>query len=244
MERKPGEKPDIREKGAPVGGRPQTSERRLFMQLLAFGACGGRTPLIDALSSASIEAALYEDINDPQGVGILTLSEDPDFFISTLRPLLSTAPFVSLTPKPEYTMFGRTYSIGYEPDLNEALLHRPRRTALNADWPWVIWYPLRRRGTFAQLDGDEQRRILMEHGSIGRSFGNADFAHDIRLACHGLDRNDNDFVIGLSGSQLYPLSAIVQTMRRTQQTSLYLERLGPFFIGKAAWQSEILSLAG
>ena len=35
----------------------------------------------------------------------------------------------------------------------------------------------------------------------------------------------------------FPLSAIVQTMRKTQQTSLYLERLGPFFIGRALWQS-------
>jgi len=26
-------------------------------------------------------------------------------------------------------------------------------------------------------------------------------------------------------------------MRKTQQTSLYLERLGPFFVGRALWQS-------
>jgi hypothetical protein len=26
-------------------------------------------------------------------------------------------------------------------------------------------------------------------------------------------------------------------MRKTQQTSLYLDRLGPFFIGRALWQS-------
>jgi hypothetical protein len=31
----------------------------------------------------------------------------------------------------------------------------------------------------------------------------------------------------------------VQTMRKTQQTSLYLERLGPFFVGRATWQSAI-----
>jgi hypothetical protein len=28
-------------------------------------------------------------------------------------------------------------------------------------------------------------------------------------------------------------------MRSTQQTSLYLERLGPFFVGRAAWQSPL-----
>ena len=36
------------------------------------------------------------------------------------------------------------------------------------------------------------------------SFGAADLAHDIRLACHGLDTNDNDFVVGLIGKDLYP----------------------------------------
>ena len=39
--------------------------------------------------------------------------------------------------------------------------------------------------------------------------------------------------------ELFPLSAIVQTMRKTQQTSLYLERLGPFFVGRAVWQSPL-----
>ena len=42
----------------------------------------------------------------------------------------------------------------------------------------------------------------------------------------------NDFVIGLIGKDLFPLSAVVQAMRRTQQTSIYLDRLGPFFVGR------------
>jgi chlorite dismutase len=100
-----------------------------------------------------------------------------------------------------------------------------------------VWYPLRRSGRFAQLPIEEQRVILAEHGAIGMSFGAADYAHDIRLACHGLDKHDNDFVVGLIGKDLYPLSKIVETMRKTQQTSLYLERLGPFFVGRVVWQS-------
>ncbi len=79
----------------------------------------------------------------------------------------------------------------------------------------------------------------MEHGMIGRAFGEKDYGHDIRLACHGLDANDNDFVIGLIGKELHPLSALVQTMRGTKQTSTYIERMGPFFIGKVAWQSKL-----
>ena len=50
----------------------------------------------------------------------------------------------------------------------------------------------------------------MEHGSIGRAYGHEDHAHDIRLACHGLDRNDNDFITGLVGKEkckFYPTAA-------------------------------------
>ncbi|MAE63466.1 MAG: hypothetical protein CMJ18_04270 [Phycisphaeraceae bacterium] len=230
-------KPDLSERGAPRDGEPQRSNRRLFMQFLALGDVPDTSPLKDALASASIDAVLYEDLNDPRGAGVLAMHEDPGFFVTTWRRLLNDGPFESLPLKQDFTMLGRTYSIGYEPDLDEVLLRRPRRTVLNPDWPWAIWYPLRRRGSFANLSSDDQRKILMEHGSIGRSYGEADYAHDIRLAAHGLDRCDNDFVIGLVGRELFPLSAIVQTMRRTVQTSQYIERLGPFFVGRAVWQT-------
>ncbi|MFW6060221.1 MAG: chlorite dismutase family protein, partial [Phycisphaeraceae bacterium] len=178
------------------------------------------------------------DAHDPFGVALLTIREDPSFFVADLPALLRDSPFAQLRQKPQYTMFGRTYALGYEQDLEETLFTRPTRTALNADWPWVIWYPLRRKGAFEQLDAERQREILMEHGRIGFRFGRADQAHDIRLACHGLDPHDNDFVIGLTGKALHPLSAVVQAMRKTTQTSQYIERLGPFFVGRALWQSE------
>jgi hypothetical protein len=233
------EPPDISEKGGMKGGQPQRADTRLFMQLLVFGGCSESSSLSDSLERAGLAGVLYEDVNDPNGVALLTFSDDPAMFLDRVRPLLKQAPFASLVQKPEYTMLGRTYSLGYEPDLIDVLLHRPRRTVLNREWPWAVWYPLRRSGRFAQLPIEEQRVILAEHGAIGMSFGAADLAHDIRLACHGLDKDDNDFVIGLIGKDLYPLSAIVQAMRKTQQTSLYLERLGPFFVGRAIWQSAL-----
>ncbi|PYQ95160.1 MAG: hypothetical protein DMF95_08415 [Acidobacteria bacterium] len=233
------EPPDISEKGGMKDGRPQRSNERLFMQFLAFAGCADATPLADALARANVAGVLYEDVNDPRGVGLLTFSEDPDFFLDRVRPVLNGPGFSILVQKPQYTMLGRTYSIGYEPDLSETLVQRPRRTVLNPLWKWALWYPLRRSGRFVQLPAEEQRVILAEHGAIGMSFGAGDFAHDIRLACHGLDKDDNDFVVGLIGKDLYPLSAIVQTMRKTQQTSLYLERLGPFFVGRAVWQSAV-----
>jgi len=231
------EPPDLSERGGVKNGEPQRSDRRLFMQFLAFGGCENTRPLVEAAAAGGFSGVLYEDVNDPRGVALLTVSEDPAFFLDRVRPMLNGPPFRPLVQKPEYTMLGRTYSIGYEPDLEETLLHRPRRSVLNAEWPWAVWYPLRRSGKFAQLPVDEQRVILAEHGTIGMSFGAADYAHDIRLACHGLDKDDNDFIVGLVGKDLYPLSAIVQAMRKTQQTALYLERLGPFFVGRAIWQS-------
>jgi hypothetical protein len=232
------EPPDLSERGGLKAGQPQRSDVRLFMQLLAFGGCADPSALATALTRAGIPGALYADLNDPRGVALLSLNVDANFFIDVVRPLLATEPFASLTHKPEYTMFGRTYSLGYEPDLEDVLLNRPRRTVLNPAWPWAVWYPLRRSGRFAQLTEHEQRTILAEHGAIGMAFGAGDYAHDIRLACHGLDREDNDFVIGLIGKDLFPLSAVVQSMRKTQQTSLYLDRLGPFFVGRAVWQSK------
>jgi hypothetical protein len=208
------------------------------MQLLAFTDCPDSAAAISAFEGAGIEGAIYEDLNDPTGIAVLTFSTDPNHFIDKVRPLLSSGVFASMSPKPEYTMFGRSYSLGYEPDLQETLVNRPRGNVLTKDWPWVVWYPLRRSGKFEQLEREAQMAILREHGVIGMSYGAGDFAHDIRLACHGLDSNDNDFVIGLLGKDLFPLSALVQRMRKTQQTSLYLERLGPFFVGRAIWQSE------
>jgi chlorite dismutase len=223
---------DLAEKGGPKNGQPQRSDDRLFMQLLAFGGCNDPRAVAAHLSGSGVDHVVYEDLNDPSGIAILTLSSDPNAFLDAVRPHLGSGPFTGLTPRPQLTMFGRTYSIGYEPDLREVLTERPRRTVLNPDWAWAIWYPLRRSGSFARLTAEEQRTILAEHGQIGRAFGAGDYAHDVRLACHGLDRDDNDFVIGLIGKELFPLSAVIEAMRKTQQTSLYLDRLGPFFVGR------------
>lgn len=231
------EQVDIRELSRTASGETVASERRLYMQLYAYGGCADTAPLVDALVKANVRGALYVDLNDPYGVALVTYSEDPDAFLGELRSVLTQSPFNHLTPKPEYTMFGRTYAVGYEPDLVEALITRPVKRLLDPSLPWVIWYPLRRAGSFEQLSAQEQSVILQEHGGIGRAFGRARLGHDIRLACHGLDKHDNDFVIGLLGPQLMPLSAIVQRMRKTKQTSLHLERLGPFFVGKAIWQA-------
>ena len=228
---------DVAEHGRTAEGEETSLDRRLFMQLQAFGSATDTARLVSALEEAGVKGVVYEDVNDPTGIALLALSETPDAFVAELRGFLQSPPFSELEPKPEYTMLGRTYAIGYEQDLDETLVDRPRRRVLDPDLHWAIWYPLRRSGSFEQLSRKEQNAILMEHGGVGMAFGRAGLGFDIRLACHGLDKLDNDFVVGLLGPELHPLSIIVQRMRKTRQTSLHLERLGPFFVGRVAWQS-------
>lgn len=231
--------PDLSEKGRDVRGQVIRSNRRLFMQLLAFGECENLQAVIDAVRKVKGPVAVYRDLNDPMGIGLMTASEDPDYFLGPWRDLFHQPVFAELMPKPEYTMLGRSYSIGYEADLDHVLVNRPIQRLTNPEWPWAVWYPLRRAGAFERLPAEEQKAILGEHGQLGALFSAGDLGYDIRLDCRGIDKNDNDFVIGLIGKELFPLSAMVQAMRKTRQTSEFLEKLGPFFIGKAVWQQVV-----
>jgi len=230
---------DVREAGRGADGEKVHMDRRLFMQLLVYRCSPDTSPptataaLGAALQGAGISSVLYADTNDPMSLGLLTWSEDPAHFVEVVRPVLVREPFRGLELRSDFTMLGRTYSIGYEEDLPFWLIQRPQDTVLNEDWPWAVWYPLRRSGAFARLEPREQASILREHGVIGKGYGSRDLAHDVRLACHGLDANDNEFVIGLLGRELHPLSHLIQAMRRTRQTSEFIEQMGPFFVGRA-----------
>ena len=189
-----------------------------------------------ALTQRGLQAVIYEDLNDPRGIAVLSFCENPSDFVTKLRPAAESVKGLGL--RRELTMLGRTYSTGFEPDLEYWLLRRPRETVLNREWPWAIWYPLRRSGAFERLDLRERGAILREHGEIGKGYGVQGLAHDVRLACHGLDAKDNEFVIGLVGPELHPLSHVVQAMRSTRQTSEFISHMGPFFVGRAAfWNS-------
>ena len=232
-------KMDIREKGAPVEGEVQTLDRRLYLHLQVFGNCADPHPLVETLKVSGIEAVLYQRVSDSKGVALLTMHEDPRFFVNELADFVRRGRFGDLTIDPRMTMFGRTYSTGREPDLEDWMLRKARRTVRRTDLPWAVWYPLRRKGEFSRLSGEEQMSILREHGALGRAYAEMGFALDVRLACHGLDANDNDFIIGLIGSDLYPLSHLIQRMRKTRQTSQYIQQMGPFFTGFALYQSPI-----
>jgi chlorite dismutase len=227
---------DVDERAGHHTGNPQVLQSRLFMQLLVFDCAERVDPVraVDALAGAlgerKVPAVIYDDVNAPRRLGVLTWSEDPAHFVRSVRPALN-AGGQGLTQCTDLTMIGRTYATGYEADLRFWLLERPVNTALEPLWPWAVWYPLRRIGAFNRLEGREQGAIMREHATIGRAYGEQDLAHDIRLACHGLDASDNEFVIGLIGKELHPLSHVVQAMRKTRQTAEFMEHMGPFFVG-------------
>lgn len=224
---------DIREIGAPIDGEPQFSDHRLYMQLHVFVDCYDLTYIFETLEKEQLNTVLYDNLNHPTGIGVLIMAEDPVELMTTSRNLLQNVKdHTNLTYRSEMTMIGRTYSSGREPNLEEWLINKPRNNVLNPDFPWAIWYPLRRRSEFYQLDPSDRGRILGEHAMLGRSYAAGGYASDIRLACFGLDTNDNEFVIGLVGKELYPLSRLIQDMRKTEQTTKYIESLGPFFVGK------------
>ncbi len=89
------------------------------------------------------------------------------------------------------------------------------------------------------MPADHQRRILAEHGTLAKRYGAGGHAADVRLACHGLDKNDNDFIIGLLGPKLHPLSADRAGDAQDGADLAISRQLGPFFVGKAVWQSPL-----
>lgn len=232
-------KVEVGERGAKgADGQPQISNRRLFVQLLVFDCEPNTNPddatkeLAASLGRHGARGVVYHDVNAPRGLGVLTYSDDPSHFVMRTRPAIGAVS--GLVQRMDHNMLGRSYSQGYEQDLGFWLVDRPMSVMENAAWPWAVWYPLRRSGAFAKLEPREQAGILREHAIIGRAYGQQDLAHDVRLACHGLDAADNEFVVGLIGKDLHPLSHVVQAMRKTRQTSEFIAQMGPFFVGFAA----------
>lgn len=225
-------------------GRGSTLDRRLYLNFRLFTACPDTTESAAALPTVMLDhpgtgAVVYQDWHDPRGIALLAFGECPAALQNLQHAVDHHEKWECLEPRYDRCLGGRSYSLGYETDLPETLLHKPVRRLQDLQRRWAIWYPLRRSGAFARLPQEQQREILAEHGGIGRAWGEAGLAQDVRLACHGLDINDNDFVIGLVGESLTPLSKLVQAMRGTVQTSTYLESIGPFFVGHALYQSQL-----
>ena len=143
------------------------------MQLIVLTCTGeiGPGQAIEALGktlrAANVGAVLYEDVNDPFGIGLLSFSEDPADFVTKVRPSVVSPALAGVRLRPEFTMLGRSYSSGFEPDLEHWVLKRPRETVLNEMWPWAVWYPPA-GGAFARSASRAGRHPAPEHGMIGR----------------------------------------------------------------------------
>jgi hypothetical protein len=234
---------DVYEYGGKKDNERQKLDRRMFMQLLVFDVPEGASAttfantLLSSLNSHKVAGVVYADMNAVRGVGLLTWNEDPAHFVDKVRPLFQGDALSHAIERRDFAMVGRCYSLGYEPDLEHVLLRRSVDNVLHPEYGWHVWYPLRRTGAFAALEQQEQSTILREHGTIGHAYGSQNLAHDVRLACHGMDANDNEFVIGLVSHSLHPLSHLVQSMRKTRQTSEFIEKMGPFFVGRVVGRS-------
>jgi hypothetical protein len=234
---------DVLEYGGKRDGVRQALDRRLFMQLLVFDVPEAQNAeemgkrLAEICVRDRLPSVIYADAMSPRGLGLLTWSDDPAHFVRRVRPLFAESALARLVLRPAFGMIGRTYATGHEPDLEWTLLRRPVENVTHETYRWHVWYPLRRTAAFARLEPHEQGQILREHAQIGMAYGAKELAHDVRLACYGLDAADNEFVIGLVGGALHPLSHLVQAMRKTRQTSEFIAKMGPFFIGYALHQS-------
>ena len=79
---------DISEKGKDGEGNITSLDRRLYVQLVAFGDCGDTEACASALRESGLDCVLYAEVNDPNGIGVLTFSEDPAHFVTAVRPVL------------------------------------------------------------------------------------------------------------------------------------------------------------
>ncbi|KAF4695602.1 hypothetical protein FOZ60_004099 [Perkinsus olseni] len=207
--------PVLYEKGA----NGQTMEKRLFCQLYVLDCINAaklpqaREKLELELVRRNIPSVIYDDVSSPRTIGLLTWSEDPKHFPTVVNPLLQLEGIGDvLEPRQGWTMLGKTYANGHEADLEDFLLQEGERASSIKEKP------------------EHQCQMLLEHAAIGKAYSKRG-AWDVRLNCYGLDGDDNEFVIALIHKDLYPLSKLVEDMRKTEHTSLFMKSLGPFFVG-------------
>ena len=75
----------------------------------------------------------------------------------------------------------------------------------------------------------------MEHGGIGRAYGEADYAHDVRLACHGLGTEDNDFHCRFDGQRVVSALAACATDAQNKTDIRIFGKIGTVFY----WESDL-----
>ena len=194
-----------------------------------------------ALDGAGLTGAVYADVHDPRGIGVVLLDENPDVFVAGLRELFLKPPLASLRLRPEHALLS---------DLRLRLRAEPGRLAAPAT---PARDPGRGRplGRLVSLAPPGGLRLAAARGAGGHPASTATRSRPhlrrrgARLKTSGWPASDwtgtttTFFVIGLLGRDLHPLSACIQAMRSTRQTSQYMQHMGPFFVGRTLWQSPL-----
>lgn len=203
----------------------EPTDSSLFVQLLVFTDCTEIKPLLLPLDHLSLDCVVYKDFNDPQGIALLAMTDDPELIVTDLRDMVCSRAFRVLMQRPDFTMTGRTW------DGTNRRWDELEAVVKNQERPWGLWYSMRGTPAFASLDEAEQGAVL---DSITSPAGlNADDFGQIRLKSHALDRGGNEFMHGVHARSPRHLSRFVEAMTRTEQYAKHIAGAGPFFVGRA-----------
>jgi chlorite dismutase len=210
------------------------SDNTLFLQLQIFDIepAAGPRAMVSALSrrlrEKRIDGVIYGDANDHRGIGLLTWAADPGDILDNVHALLGGKRFSALTPRPGWVMFGRVSG--------DAAANTPE-VLLNGDRNWAAWYPVRNKAEWALLDDAAQAKVHKAHGTVAKSFTDDGRVAYVRLACHGIDPEDNDQIFGLTAGSLMDISLLQEAMRGTAQVATHVSKMGPVFVGRKIWQN-------
>ena len=229
---------DVNEYGGKKDGERQAMNRRLFMQLLVFDAPAGEAAdeigkdLAAQLRHNAIAGVVYADASSPRGLGLLTWSEDPAHFVQAVRPLFARRLAAQGGPAPAVR------------DARPHLRHGPR-AGPRARAPAPRHPERDERRSTRGTSGTRSAARARSRGSTRRSRA-ASCASTRRSAsptarpswrttsasrATGSTPRTTSSSSASSGASSTRFSHLVQTMRKTRQTSEYIAKMGPFFVG-------------
>ena len=202
----------------------ETTDSCLFTQLLVFTDCTDIKPLVLLLDRMSLTYVVYKNLNDPQGIGLLTIADHPELLVTELRDVLCSRAFRVLMQRHDLTMTGRGG------DDAAARIDELETVVNNEQWPWALWYPMRCTPAFAHLNEKEQGSVLDELAS-GIDLSEEDFGH-ILLKSHALNRGGGELIHGVHARSPQHLSRVVEAITSTERFDEHIAGAGPFFVGR------------
>ena len=209
------------------------------MKFTAFGGCADPQAAVAALAEDGVEGALYVDANDPQGIGLIVAAEDPG--------LLRDDAARAVQPPAVRGVHAQARVRHARPHVLDRLRARSRGHAVHeaARQDAEPREPLGRVVSAAARRRSFRRcRPIISAASwpsTARS-RNATAPAGMPPTCASRatasTRTTTTSSSACSARTCIRLSAVVQEMRKTEQTAQYLDSLGPFFVGKAVWQAK------